>query len=679
MKDIEKQDIRYLKGVGEKRGKLFNRLGIFSVGDLLRYYPRNYLDLGDCVPVSGAPLETPVLLRLSIIKKSVPVRLPGNRTMSRIEAEDESSGAGLIYFNNRFTPQSLKEGGSYLFYGKLKGSLLNPEMVNPQLIKERETEGLIPQYPATEGLPSRVIAGVIREALPQYSDSIEDTLPAGIKDRFGLISLYEALCIIHNPKDHSEAEQARRRLIFEELFTLQLGMMLFRERAKRTTGAVILNPDPERFISSLPFTLTDAQVTCIDEIIDDLKRDVPMSRLLQGDVGSGKTVVAAAAVYAAAVSGFQSAVMAPTEILAKQHANTFSALFEGFGIKTGLLTGSVKGKQRQLLLDKIKTGEVEVIIGTHALISEDVGYKKLGLVVADEQHRFGVEQRMRLSQKGDSPHLLVMSATPIPRTLALIIYGDLDISVIDRLPPGRKPVRTYLVDDSYRERYLNFIKKNADEGRQAYIVCPLIEESEIYGDHQAAVQYKQQLENGPLKGYTIEFIHGKMKSTQKQKIMDSFKNGELSVLVSTTVIEVGVDVPNANIMVVENAEFFGLSALHQLRGRIGRGTDEGYCVLVSGSENEITRRRLKIMTRTTDGFAVAKLDLSLRGPGNLFGKRQHGLPELKIADLVSDERILYETREAAETLAGDDRLLSGFPKLKAQIERLFEQGEGAFN
>lgn len=685
--DFKKQDIRYLKGVGESREKLFLRLGVDSVGALLHYYPRRYLDLRESYSVGAAPLDTPVVVRATVFRKHAPLRISGGRTIYKIEAGDDSAELTLTYFNNRFTPQALKENESYLFYGQLKGALLSREMVNPQLMKLEETDGLLPQYPATEGLSSRVIANTVRNALEQFGDAIAETLPAEILAQYDLIGRKDAIHWIHFPKDFEQAERARNRLIFEELFTLQLGMLLFRERSKQHTDIRVKTNDPKAFVQSLPFEITGAQRRSIDEIMEDIDRDVPMSRLLQGDVGSGKTVVAAAAVCAAARSGYQSAVMVPTEILAAQHADSFSKLLEGFGITVGFLTGAVKGKARKVLLGKIAGGEVDVVVGTHALIGDGVEFHNLGLVVADEQHRFGVEQRMRLSQKGDNPHLLVMSATPIPRTLALIIYGDLDISVIDELPPGRKPVKTYLVTDAYRERYLNFVKKAVDGGNQAYVVCPLVEESEAVGDpsgrgaddRQAATQYKEELEETYLKGYAIGLVHGRMNPKEKQKVMEAFKSGEISILVSTTVIEVGVDVPNANVMIIENAEVFGLSALHQLRGRIGRGADESYCILVSESRSENAQQRLKMMTESNDGFAIAKFDLALRGPGDLLGKRQHGLPELALADLVSDDRVLYDAQQAAKDLFAEDEGLLKHPAIRNEIERMFEQSEGMYN
>ncbi|MCL2539754.1 MAG: ATP-dependent DNA helicase RecG, partial [Oscillospiraceae bacterium] len=479
--------------------------------------------------------------------------------------------------------------------------------------------------------------------------------------------------------DYSEVEKARERLIFEEFFIFQLGLLLLKDRKERATSVVISDNNLEKFCDSLPFSLTNAQLRSMREIAADIGRDIPMSRLLQGDVGSGKTVVAAAAVAAALKAGYQSAFMAPTEILASQHADSLSSLLSAFGANIGLLTGGVRGKNRRLLLENIACGNVNVVVGTHALISEEVVYRNLGLVIADEQHRFGVEQRMSLSRKGNNPHLLVMSATPIPRTLALMIYGELDISVIDELPKGRIPQKTYLVTEAYRERYLNFLKKMVDKGHQAFIVCPLIEESALIGDRRAATQYKEELEKGPLNGYSVGLIHGKMKPIEKQRSMEAFKNGDISILVSTTVIEVGVDVPSANVMIVENAESFGLFALHQLRGRIGRGGDESFCILVAQENGEKAKQRLRILTESNDGFAISSFDLALRGPGDLFGKRQHGLPEFRIADLAGDERVLLRARTAAKELLEDDPALESHPDLKTRMERMFEADAGIYN
>ncbi len=675
------QGIQYLKGVGERRVKLFAKLGVDTVGALLRYYPRGYLDARSANTVAGAPLGVPCAVRAAVYGKAAPLRVRGGKTLTRVHAGDESAELELVYFNNPYAPAALESGKEYVFFGKLAGNLFRREMINPYVLKESELATLLPRYTVTEGLSSKIISSAVRAALDLCAGAIPETLPADLIAQYGLLSREEALRGIHFPQDEQQAADAKARLIFEELLTLQLGMHLVKRRSRTRTSVRIAADGVDAFIKSLPYALTGAQRRCVREILADVRRDEPMSRLLQGDVGSGKTVVAACAIYCAAKSGYQSAVMAPTEILANQHAVTLAKLLEPFGITVGLLTAAVKGKARTSLLANLENGSVDVIVGTHAVISEGVRFRKLGFVAADEQHRFGVEQRAQLSKKGDHPHLLVMSATPIPRTLALIIYGDLDLSVIDEMPPGRKRVKTYVVTDELRTRYLGFVRKNAEAGRQTYIVCPLVEDSEALADTLSATEYKQELEENYLKGLTVGLVHGRMKSKEKTEVMDAFSHGQLDVLVSTTVIEVGVDVPNATLMIVENAERFGLSALHQLRGRIGRGADESTCVLVSSTDSETATRRLSVMRETDNGFEIAQHDLKTRGPGDFFGKRQHGLPELHIADLATDEAVLYRAADAAKDLLARDAQLSApeLAPLRDQVRLMFENSFDTLN
>ncbi len=680
MNDLER-DIQYLKGVGERRAGLFKKLGVTTVGTLLRYYPRSYINMLEMQSIASTPIGTTAAVRATVCSKTPAVRLRGGKTLARVLASDGESDLVLSYFNNKYAPAALNVGEEYVFYGKLTGTLITREMTNPTTVRPEELCGLTPQYSCTEGLSSRMIAQNVRAALSLAGDEIAETLSAELMTRCSLMPLRDAVRAVHFPKDEEQSQSARRRLIFEELLTLSLGMGLMKRRSRATTGVRIAPCDMTQFISSLPYELTGAQKRCINEIFTDFKKPFPMNRLLQGDVGSGKTVCAAAAVYAAFRSGYQSAVMAPTELLAAQHAETFRKLLEPFGVSVGLLCSSVKGKARAQLLAQIKSGGANLVVGTHALISEDVQYASLGLVVADEQHRFGVEQRSRLSSKGIRPHMLVMSATPIPRTLALIIYGDLDVSILDELPPGRKPVKTYLVSDELRPRYLGFVKKNVVEGRQAYIVCPLVEESETLEDTLSANEYKEKLEKEYLRGLRIGLVHGRMKPKEKDAVMASFRAGETDVLVSTTVIEVGVDVPNATLMIIENAERFGLSALHQLRGRVGRGAEESCCVLVSSSSSQSAKERLRVMTKTNDGFEIARADLKTRGPGDFFGSRQHGLPVLGIADLASDETVLRDaSSEAAAILESDPQLRAQkHAALRDEVTRMFEQRSGTLN
>ncbi|MEG2181450.1 MAG: ATP-dependent DNA helicase RecG [Oscillospiraceae bacterium] len=678
--DLQK-DVRYLKGVGECRAELLSKLGVTTVDALLRFYPRSYIDLSDCFCVADAPLNETCAIRARVYSKSAPIRAHSGKTLYKVHAGDDSGELELVFFNNKFAPAALENEREYVFYGKTQGSLLRRQMMNPMVIQRKDANYMVPVYPLTAGISSKVIAACVKSAFLLCGDALEETLCEELRMQFSLIGRREAIEKIHFPKSAEEAADAKRRLIFEELLTLSLGMKMLRSKARSEDGIVIPRVICSEFISNLPFELTGAQKRSIAEICEDLKAKKPMNRLLQGDVGSGKTAVAAVAVFCAWQSGFQSAVMAPTEILARQHAKTFEKFFEPYNVTIGLLTSSLKGKKREQLLEKAANGEIDLLIGTHAVIGQNVKFNSLGLVIADEQHRFGVKQRAELLQKGEHPNLLVMSATPIPRTLALIIYGDLDISVLDELPPGRKRVRTLLVTDKLRDRYLGFVRKIVGQGHQAYIVCPLVDDSEALEKTLSATEYKNELERKYLKDVSVGLIHGKLKSAEKEKVMQAFKDKKISVLVSTTVIEVGVDVPNAVLMIIENAERFGLSTLHQLRGRVGRGADESYCVLVSSSVSGISRERLEIMTRTADGFEIARCDLKARGPGDFFGHRQHGLPELAIADLVGDERALHEATAAAQLIFDEDPTLVSKKNLgiKREVEQMFAEKEAEFN
>ncbi len=675
------KDIRCLKGIGERRAQLFWKLGVRTLDDLLRYYPRGYINMLDTAPIADAPLGESCAVRATVYSKGAAVRVRGGMTVIKVKCGDGATDLTLTYFNNKFAPAALVEGHEYIFYGKLTGGLLAREMINPMMLKPDYATSLTPQYSLTAGLSSRMIETHMREAYGLCADELCETLPAALLERYVLLDRKTSVHDIHFPASFADAVKAKDRLIFEELLTLSLGMQRMKARERAVTGVKIEQGDLHAFVRALPYPLTGAQTRCIREITDDCAKPTPMNRLLQGDVGSGKTVCAAAGVYRAAKSGYQSAVMAPTEILAAQHAETFEKLLAPFGIRVGLLTGGVKGKARAALLAHIAAGECDLVVGTHAVLGETVQFHRLGYVVADEQHRFGVEQRALLAQKGDRPHLLVMSATPIPRTLALIIYGDLDISVLDEMPPGRQPVKTYLVPDSYRARYLGYVRKTVDAGQQAYIVCPLVEESEAMQETKSAREYKAELEQSYLQGLSVGLIHGRMKAAEKAAVMEAFKRGETQVLVSTTVIEVGVDVPNATLMIIENAERFGLSALHQLRGRVGRGGGESVCVLVSSTKSDNAQNRLHIMTETNDGFEIARHDLKARGPGDFFGKRQHGLPELHVADLAGDENVLYRASDAAKEIIGRDPLLEldEHAMLAAQVQRMFAENAATLN
>ncbi|MBR6671116.1 MAG: ATP-dependent DNA helicase RecG, partial [Ruminococcus sp.] len=592
------ESIQYLKGVGGARAEKYAKLGIETPYDLLYYIPRKYLDYRNYVPVSHAVLNENNVLRLTVTRKLAPQRVRGGMMIYKAAATDGINDILIVIYNNFYGFNALKEGCEYYMYGKVTGNFIRREISAPQFIKSDDNVLIQPIYHLTTGLSVNIIRANIKQAVQLMLEEPFETLPKEVLERYNLCTLSYALANIHFPSSTEAAEIARDRLAFDELLTLQLGMSMMKTNSRRKTSCYMDNSKSvEKYIQGLPFELTEAQKNAIDEIISDLCRDVPMNRLLQGDVGSGKTAVAAAACYFAAENDMQSALMAPTEILAIQHFNTLSEFLEPLGVKVSLLTGSLTPKKKLAVKEQIASGEINVVVGTHAIIQKDTIFKRLGLVITDEQHRFGVAQRTALAEKGDAPHKLVMSATPIPRTLALIIYGDLDISVINQLPKGRKPVSTYAVTGKMRQRAFNFVRNALDEGRQAYVVCPMIEDSE--SDLLAVKSYAEMAANELLKGYSIELLHGKMNSAEKEKVMKRFKKGDVQVLICTTVVEVGVDVPNATVMVIENAERFGLSQLHQLRGRVGRGEYESSCILITDNTGEECKHRMKTMCKTT--------------------------------------------------------------------------------
>lgn len=679
MNDLFKP-IRYLKGVGEKKAVCYEKLGISTVYDLLYHLPRNYIDYSSPVSPLEAPLNDYSVLKGTIVKKMPEQRIRKGLSIFKAVATDGVHDFIVIIYNNVYGFRALKEGEEYCFYGKVTGNLLRREINSPRIIKSGD-EPLQPVYHLTTGLTSGAILKNMREAVSILDSEPFDSMPTNLLMENQLMSLPHALKSIHFPKDSQDAADARKRLAFDELLTLQLGMLTMKKRSREKTAYIMNeNTDMLPFYGSLPFEMTDAQKNSIADIIKDMSADSPMNRLLQGDVGSGKTAVAAAACYFAHQNGFQSALMAPTEILAVQHYNTLKNFLQPLGINVVLLTGSMTAKQKRIAKDALKSGEATVAAGTHAIIQKDVEFAKLALVITDEQHRFGVAQRAALADKGNSPHKLVMSATPIPRTLALIIYGDLDISVINQMPKGRLPVRTYAVTGKLRQRVYNFIKSQLDEGRQAYIVCPMIEDSD--SDLQAVKSYADNLRTHEFADYEIGLLHGKMKSAEKNEVMEKFKEGKTDLLVCTTVVEVGVDVANAAVMLIENAERFGLSQLHQLRGRVGRGTEQSHCILLTDNTGEECVRRMKIMSKTSDGFKISEEDLKLRGPGDFFGQRQHGLPPLKIADIASDMEMMNLTKSIAEDIVNKDPLLESreYRGLKLEVIRLFNKnGENSFN
>ncbi len=649
----ESDNITKIKGVGEKRAKLLASLGIETVGDMLRFYPRAYTDYSKPVPLKDIQPDDTAVFRATVIKKLRPYITP-RYSIFRLSVSDGTDTVMIVLFNTQFAFDKLIEGRDYCFYGRMKGTILAKECTSPSFIDADDPNVLVPKYHLTEGLTANAVSSSVKDALTKCTFS--DPLPDEIIERYELMTYREALCNVHFPTGHEALENARRRLAFEELLILQLGMKLIKSRNKRNTPAKMLPQSLDDFYGSLKFTPTGAQLRSINECIADMTSGAPMNRLLQGDVGSGKTLVAAALCAFAAKNGMQAALMAPTEILAKQHYSTLSAFLEPLGITVALLTGSTVKKP---VYEALETGAAQVAVGTHALIQSAVAFKDLGLVITDEQHRFGVKQRTVLSGKGTAPHTLVMSATPIPRTLSFAIYGDLDVSVLDEMPKGRVPIKTYGVDTGYRERIYKFIIKYIKNGFQAYIVCPFVEKSEAMSDKASAVEYIGELRKTWFSDIPIGLLHGKMKQAEKDKTMKAFVSGELKMLVATTVIEVGIDVPNAVIILVENAEQFGLSQLHQLRGRVGRGSEQSHCILMTDSRSEYTKARIDTMVRTTDGFEIANEDLKLRGPGSFFGAAQHGLPELRIADISSDTVTLHEASELAEQILSED------PKLTA--------------
>ncbi len=656
--------VRELKGVGERRAEQYARLGIHTVGDLCRYYPRTYENWASPIALCQAMPGEACCIRGYVIQAPTEYRVRKGMTLFRFKVSDGQDRVQVTLFNNPYAAKAVHYGEDILLYGIVVGEGRRFEMTSPQIAPAATGQRIRPLYRQTEGLSARMIETNVRQALAVCP--IPEILPDDLCASLQLCDAQTAVRNIHFPPNERALEEARRRLIFEELFVLQLGLLRIKGRQRASTGVTVARSYSEEYAALLPFTLTGAQRRALEECICDLQKNEPMSRLVQGDVGSGKTAVAAGVAYTVIREGWQVALMAPTEILASQHAETLHALL-GDRVRVALLTGAVPAARRRLLLEQLAAGEIDLLVGTHALLTDTVQFARLGLVITDEQHRFGVRQRALLAAKGANPHMLIMSATPIPRTLALILYGDLDVSVLDELPPGRQPVETYAVGSDKRERAYGYVRRFLDEGRQGYIVCPLVEEGEELSDLRSATAVFDQLQNGPFRDYRLGLLHGKMRPADKDATMAAFAAGEIRLLVSTTVIEVGVDVPNAVILVVENADRFGLAQLHQLRGRIGRGQYRSTCILISDNHGEENRRRLQVMCATTDGFRIADEDLKMRGPGDFFGDRQHGLPRLHIADLMSDTRLLeYAQRAAANLLSGD-------PALEKEENRLLEQ------
>ena len=665
-----------LNGIGDKRKKLLKRVGVETVRDLLDYFPRYYEDRSVIHKINELPLDEKATFRGYI--KSIDNTRIGGKVITKATVSDETGKVGVVWYNQPYLKNSISETDEYMFTGTLSRKYGRKEIVSPEFEKVTDKESLsmgriIPVYHLTEGLSQKFVRSIIKQALDAVENRGKEFINNDIRKNYGLCERNFAVDNIHFPESHDAFFMARRRLVFEEFFLLETALFALKDRNKNAKKGIKLGKAKaaDEFIGSLPYSLTGAQLKVIGDIKKDVSGKKIMNRLIQGDVGSGKTAVAMAAAFMAVKSGYKCALMAPTDVLSRQHYSGFKNAFDKFGINTVLLTGSLTAKERREAYASVKDGSADIVIGTSAVIQEGVEFKNLALVITDEQHRFGVNQRGVLFDKGNDPHVLVMTATPIPRTLALVLYGDLDVSVIDELPPGRQKIDTRAVDSRYHERIYNFIKKHVADGRQAYIICPMVEESEE-ADSKAAVSYTQELKNGPLKELKVECLHGRMKPKEKHRIMEDFAKGETDVLVSTTVVEVGVDVPNANIIVIENAERFGLAQLHQLRGRVGRGKHLSYCVLITDSKTDIAKKRMDIMVKSTDGFVISEKDLELRGPGEFFGTRQAGVPELKIANIISDNDILKQAQEAAEktvkSIDKDDNVM-----LKKEIERFFKR------
>ena len=681
--------VQKLKGIGEKKALAFEKLGVFSLYDLVSYFPARYEDRTNFCPIAAAPEGEGVCIRALVADMPRLVRVRRGMELVKFRAVDESGSVDITYFNQNYVKDYLSRGDSVCFYGKIERNGSRASMVNPAYEKEDKPRGvtgcILPVYRMNAALNQRTIRDAVRQGLNLCGEALPDLLPAEIRARNGLAQARYAYENIHYPSDFDALAIARRRLVFEELFVLACALGTMRAERARESGLRITLRDFEPFYAALPFTPTDAQKRAIAEAAADMSGGYVMNRLVQGDVGSGKTLVAAALCWLCRESGYVSAFMAPTEILAEQHYQTLSGLLAPFGMRIGRLTGAMSAKEKREAKAAIAAGDYDLVVGTHALFSEDVVYSRLGLIITDEQHRFGVKQRSALIGKGEKPHVLVMSATPIPRTLALMVYGDLDVSIIDELPPGRQKVDTFAVDESYRTRLNGFIRKLVGEGRQVFVVCPKVEDDEdeeTPGDKKlkSAEEHAKELAR-EFPELSVGCVHGRMKPKDKDAVMAAFVRGEIDILVATTVIEVGVDVPNAALMIIENAERFGLSQLHQLRGRVGRGQHKSWCILVSDNKGEEVKARLSIMSKTNNGFEISEEDLRLRGPGDFFGSRQHGLPEMHVADLGADTQIMKTAQDEAKALLGADPqlILPEHDALRKRIETLFRNNSDSFN
>ena len=675
--------ITILKGVGQAKAKQFANLNIFTLRDLICHFPRGYEDRTKLITIDKLEVDTPACFRAMVMNSPRTSHIRKGLDLTKVQVADHTARLSLTFFNNKYAAESLQYGKEYIFYGAVSGDFIGYNMTNP-IFESLDTQPVttrrvLPRYPLTAGLSNAAVLKAVRQALA-ICDVPPEILPESVRREYGILDAQRAYYAIHEPQSMAEAELAKKRLIFEEFFVFSAGLALMRQARADKKTQPFRNLELSRFYQALPFTLTGAQRRAVEDVVKDLGSGGPMNRLVQGDVGSGKTMVAAAAAYLAAANGVQTALMAPTEILAEQHYHSLNKLFAPMGLHLALLTGALTPKLKKQVREDIAAGKVDLVVGTHALLSDTTEFHKLGLVIADEQHRFGVAQRSRLAAKGTDLHLLVMSATPIPRTLALLMYGDLEVSIINELPPGREPVDTFLVNESYRARINAFIRKQVAEGHQCFVVCPAVEENEELGI-KAATVWAQTLQQTVFPDLRIALIHGQMKGTQKEEVMASFARGEADVLVATTVIEVGVDVPNATLMVIEDADRFGLSQLHQLRGRVGRGGSKSYCILTSQNRNPDTQARLKALCKTTDGFRIAEEDLKMRGPGDFFGARQSGLPVFRVASLSMDLQTLKDAQAASAAwidTQGTENSPEGIA-LRDRIGELFLRAEGTMN
>ena len=675
--------VTILKGVGPARAKQFANLNIFTLRDLICHFPRGYEDRTKLVPIEKLEPDVPACFQAMVMNTPRTSHIRKGLDITRVQVADHTARLTLTFFNSKFAAEQLQYGKEYIFYGAVTGDFIGYNMTNPTFetpdSQPVTTRRVLPIYPLTAGLSNAAVLRAVRQALA-ICDPPEEILPEPVRRRYGILPAERAYRAIHEPESMAEAEEAKKRLVFEEFFLFSAGLSLMRASRAEKKTAPYPDLDLTPFYAALPFELTGAQKRAVAEILADFQKGAPMNRLVQGDVGSGKTMVAAAAIYCAARNGKQSALMAPTEILAEQHFASLEKLFAPLGIRTALLTGSMTVKQKRLVREALASGETQVAVGTHALLTDATQFQDLGLVIADEQHRFGVGQRSKLSAKGEDPHLLVMSATPIPRTLALLMYGDLDVSILDELPPGREAVETFLVGESYRPRINAFIRKQVEEGHQCFVVCPAVEENQELGV-KAATAWSETLQQTVFPDLRIALLHGQMKGAEKEAAMAAFARGEADVMVATTVIEVGVDVPNATLMVIEDADRFGLSQQHQLRGRVGRGRAKSYCILTTHNRNPETVQRLKALCKTTDGFKIAEEDLKLRGPGDFFGSRQSGLPAFRVADLSFDLGTLKDAQAASAEWI-DNSGTSDAPEaaaLRQRIGELFQRAEGTMN